>query len=767
MFLFLSLAFSIPLYKDPKAPINDRVQDLMDRMTVEEIVGQLHQVDGHFDFITPMETQNPGSLFSLLGNTAAHVIRLARETRLQIPVLMAIDAIHGHCFWSGATVFPTQLGVAQSWDLDIIKQMGNVTAFEIRYTGPAWAFSPVLCIARDPRWGRIGETFGEDPHLIGVMAKALIEGLQGDGDITNDPDHVAACAKHYVGYSETEGGEDTSEADLSFRKLNSYFLPPFEKVARETKVATFMAGYQAIEGIPMSYHKLLLNDVLRETYGFKGFIVSDYNNIGYLSSNQKVVEKSIDGIVQAIPAGLDMSMACGDFYESILEAVNTGRLDMKYVNASCRRILEIKFKLGLFEDDRYPDVDKANARNGSPENRKQALIAARESLILTKNGKKEGDKPFLPLDESKITKIGIIGPNADNPLSQNGDWSLGTGQIDFFGTHPRNCSITYVDGVKARFLHDATLKGQEIKHESYKYKGMKYQNKVNDDTKTVHYEMGCGIEPGETADLEAALKVVEESDVTIVVIGDRLIYYGEMRPTATLELMGGQLEMLRRIVATGKEFILVSMSYKPLVIPEDILEAASAVIIQFSPGMLGGQAFAEILFGDYAPSGRFTITVPRHVGQIPVYYNKVRGGHQKDYADLSAKPRYAFGYGLGYSEIEYKSATLEKSSLSKSDNLVVSVTVKNNGQFEQAEVIQVYIHDKVTSATWAEIELKGFERVVLKPGEEKKVQITIPVSECSIVNAKGERVVEPGAFQARVGKASDNILFNLDFVVNE
>lgn len=789
--LLVSFAFSeTPLYKNPSAPINDRIQDLMDRMTVEEIVGQLHQVDGHFDFITPMKTQNPGSLFSLLGATAGHVIQLARETRLQIPVLMGIDAIHGHAFWSGATVFPTQLGAAQSWDDQIIEQMGNVTAFEIRYTGPSWAFSPVLCIARDPRWGRVGETFGEDPFIIGRLAKALINGLQGNNGqgVNNDPDHVAACAKHFAGYSETEGGEDSSEADLSYRKMNSFFLPPFEKVAHETNVATFMAGYQAIEGVPMTLNKLYLQEVLRERYNFDGFVVTDYNNIGYLMTNQKVISSYEEGAKKAIESGIDMSMAVPDFYQALLNDVTNKTIDMKLVNESCRRILEIKFKLGLFEDDRYPDIKKANERNGSPYNRNQALIAARESVVLVKNKKKDSNEPLLPLNEDKLTKIAVIGPNADNPLSQNGDWSLGTGQIDFFGQHPRNCTITYVDGITRRFLHNESIVNKDG-HKRNSFRGF-----VNNAEKTVQYEMGCGIEPSETADLEAALNLVKESDLSVVVIGDRLLYYGEMRPTATLELMGGQKEMLQKIIETGKEFILVVMSYKPVIIPEEVLEAASAVFIQFSPGMMGGQALAEIIFGDYSPSGRLTISIPRHAGQLPVFYNKIRSAHQTNYADFTSKPQYAFGYGLGYSEIQYVSASLKKGESSykgikyskfsrpsfkkiyKKDNVIdfsyndvidVVVNLKNNGAYKQTEVVQTYLHDNVTSATWAEIELKGYERVELEPGEEKQVTISIPVAECSIVNAKGERVVEPGDFQIRVGKASDNILFNLDFTVSD
>ncbi|OHS96444.1 glycosyl hydrolase [Tritrichomonas foetus] len=730
----ISLVEKTPLYLDPSAPINDRIQDLMDRMAIEEIVGQLQQVDGHFDFIGPMKDQHPGSMFSLLGFTAGHVIELARESRLKIPVLMGIDAIHGHAFYSGGTVFPTQLGVAQSWDEELIESQGNVTAFEIRYTGPSWTFSPVLCISRDARWGRVGETFGEDPFLIGKFATALIKGLQGPDGVTNDPNKVAACAKHFVGYSETRGGRDSTEADLSYRKLQSYFLPPFEKAVKEAKVATFMSGYHAIDGTPMTLNDFLLNDVLRGKWGFDGFVVTDYSNIGYLISNQYIFDNYVDASAAAVKSGNDMSMAVTDFYQAALDAVTSGKLDMEFVNQSCRRILELKFKLGLFEDDRYPDANKAAERNGSPENRQVALQACRESIVMLKN---DG---FLPLNPTNIQKLAVIGPNADNPLSQNGDWSLGTGQVDFFGKHPRNCTITYVDG---------------------------FTNRLKEANVTVKYALGCGIEPGEKADLEEAIKIVEDSDVTVVVVGDRLVYYGEMRSTGTLELMGGQLELLRRIIETKKKFIIVLMSYKPLIIPDDIIEHASAVLLQFSPGMMGGQALAEAVFGDFSPNGRLTISIPRHAGQIPVYYNKVRFSHQNNYVDLSTTPRFAFGYGLGYSEIEYIDAKINKNEFQKDEVIKISVVLRNTGKFDQYEVVQAYLHDILTSMTWADIELKGYSRVLVKAGEEIETTIEIPVNECSIVNAKGERVVEPGDFQVRIGKASDNIIFTLDFNVKD
>ena len=723
MLLLLSLlSISLPIYRDPTKPIADRVKDLMDNMTLEEKVGQLQQIDGHFDLFLPFEEQHPGSVLSALGATAGIAHDLARKSRLGIPILLGIDAIHGNCFWPGATVFPIQLGIAQSWDEELIEMQGNVTAFETRYTGPSWTFSPVLFIARELRWGRVDETFGEDPFLIGRFATALIRGLQGPGGPNNNPDKLLATAKHYAGYSETVGGRDASEADVSVRKLKSFFLPQFEKAA-QAKVGAFMTGYQSIEGLPSTANRWLLRENLKQDWGFEGFLVTDYNNVGYMVENQKIAKDYEEAATIAVQSGNDLMMATPKFYEGAIQAVKSGKLDIKDVEDACRRILETKFKLGLFEDDRDYNHEKAVARIGSAFSRAQSQKAAEESLVLLKN---DG---YLPLDETKLKKIAVIGPNADNVLQQNGDWSLGSGQISMFTEHPRECTITVVDAFKERF------KGETV------------------------YEMGCGIETGETADLEAAVKAAEEADAIVVVIGDRLMYYGEMRSTATLELMGGQIEMLRRIKELGKKFIIVMICSKPLIIPEDIREAASAIILQFCPGMLGGRATTGAIFGDINPSGRLTISMPRHVGQQPLYYYQIRGQHGNSYVDMTQEPAYAFGFGLGYSEIGYLTADLDKTTYSVQDDIKVTVKIQNRGTRDAVEVVQVYVSDLVTSATWVDHELKGFARVPIKAGETKTVEVVIPASECSIVNADGVRLVEPGEFEIQVGKASNDILF--------
>lgn len=726
--LFAFALCSVPIYKDPTASIDERIDDLMDKMTDDERIGQLVQVDGHFDIIIPFMTQHIGSVISSFGLQAKLAVTLSRNSRLGIPILLGMDAIHGNAFYKGAVVFPTQLGAAQSWDIEMMEQMGNVTASELRYTGPSWTFSPVCCIARDPRWGRVDETFGEDPFLIGKFASAMIRGLQGPNGVTNNPEKVMATVKHFAGYSETIGGRDSTESEISQRKLKSYFLPPFEETIKE-KPGSFMSGYQAIDGVPCTSNKWLLHDVLVEEWGFDGFVVTDYNNVEYMVSNQHVFKSYDDASASMVNNGNDMSMVTSNFFSGAKEAVKSGKLSMAAVNQSCRKILRKKFELGLFEDDRYPDDAKAAEHVGTPHNRNQALKIAEEALLLMKN---DG---LLPLKESDYKKIAIVGPNSDNVLQMNGDWSLGTGQINMFENHPRELTITILDGIKARFSGE------------------------------VNYELGAGIEPAEKGDLKKAINLVNEADLSIVVIGDRLTYYSEQRSTATLELMGEQIAFLDAIIATKKKFILSVVSSKPLVIPQKYIDAASAVIWQFTPGMLGGKAFAEAVFGDINPSGRLTISIPRHVGQLPVFYNQVRGEHGNAYADIGKKPMYSFGYGLSYTTFEYKSASLDKQKYSTNENIKVTVKVANTGKYDGVEVVQAYLHDKFTSATWAEMELKGFERVFLKAGEEKDVTIVIPAADCSIVNAEGKRVVEPGDFEIRVGMAADDIKHTLDFAI--
>ncbi len=716
-------------YKDASLPVEKRVDDLIARMTTEEKVGQLVQLDGREDMEKKLKEQHLGSFLQILGKDCQRAIELARETRLGIPLLLGVDSIHGYSFWEGATIFPTQLGAAGSWDESVMRDMAEVTAKEMEHTGPNWTFSPVLCITRDLRWGRVGETFGEDPHLIGRFAAAMIKGYQGD-ELNASTDKLLACAKHYAGYSETHGGRDASEADISPRKLKSYFLPPFKK-AVEAGVGSFMTGYQSIEGVPSTANRWLLTENLKEDWGFNGFVVTDWNNVGHMVRAQQICADFEDAAALAVRCGNDMMMSTPEFFQGCLDALKSGRITMAEVEEHVRRILTIKFKLGLFENDRPIDLEKAAKVIGSKAHRDKALRACRESLVLLENN------GILPLKDTGFKTIAVVGPNSNNVLTQCGDWSRGTGQAGIRAPHPRDTVVTAFDGISKRFGGN-TLQAD-----------------------------GCTGNDKEDGSLMAdAEKVIAAADLVVAVVGDQVGYWGEWHSTATLELQGGQQELLRKVKASGKPYIIVMLSSKPMTFPEDVRQGAAAVFQQFSPGMLGGQALAEAIFGDINPSGRLTVSIPYHVGQQPIMYMQVRGQHGDKYADLTQSPLYAFGEGIGYGKVEYTAASIDKETYMRSETVKVNVKLKNTGDREIAEVVQIYVSDLVTSATWVDKELKAFERIELKAGEEKELSFEIPVAECSIVNAAGERVVENGEFEVLVGRSSRDFPFRLKFNVN-
>lgn len=708
-------------YRDPSRPVEERVKDLLQRMSREEKVGQLLQLDGRVDMENEYKTKHPGSFLHLLAEDAAEAIELSKTDRLGIPLILGIDAIHGHSFWKGATIFPTQIAMACSWNEELIRSCARITAREMRNTGVHWTFSPVLCLARDLRWGRVGETFGEDPYLIGRFAKAMIEGYQGDD--LSDPDSVLATAKHYAGYSQTQGGRDASEADLSHRKMRSYFLPPFEEVAR-AGAGAFMTGYQSTEGVPSTANSWLLRDVLREEWGFEGMLVTDWNNVGDLVTSQRICENYAQAAALALRCGNDMMMATPEFFEGALEALEEGLLDEKLLDQAVGRVLRVKFKLGLFEDKRYPDIPAAQAVKGIPEHREAALELARQSAVLLRN------TGILPLEEENLSTIAVIGPNADDPLAQLGDWSLGTGQTGGDDTHPREAVVSVLDGIKGRF-------GGEVL-----------------------FSPGCSIAEGPEhtkKEIEEAVGIAEKADAVVLVLGDQLHLVGEAKSTATLELQGGQLELAEALGKTlrqaGGELIVVLINSKPLVLPKAVYEAA-AVIEQFNSGMLGGAAMAQLLFGDCNFTGKLTVSFPYHVGQQPVFYSQVRGQHGESYADMTQEPLYAFGEGHSYTSYDYGKIILEEQNLSADDSVRAFVSVTNSGPMRGAEIVQAYVSDLVSSVTWVQMELKAFARVELEPGETKEVELEFPVQDCSIVNAAGERLVEPGEFELLVGPSS-------------
>ncbi len=708
---------SSPAYRNPALTVEDRVADLLGRMTLAEKVGQLMLWDARSEDLSFINTRQPGSVLHILGAKISRAMDLAEQNRLGIPLLVGEDGIHGHSFWKGATIFPTQLALAASWNPELLEQVGRVTAEEMTPTGIHWTFSPVLCLARDLRWGRIGETFGEDPYLIGELGAALIRGYQGQG--LDDPTAVLATAKHFAGYSETQGGRDSSEADLSRRKLRSYFLPPFERAA-QAGAMTFMTGYQSIEGVPSTANHWLLVEVLKDEWGFRGVVVTDWDNTGRLVKEQKVCATYADAAIMALRGGNDIIMCTPQFYEGAIEAVHSGRLAEAEIDAPCARLLALKFKLGLFENPRRPDLDRAAVEVQRPEHRAVNLNVARQSLVLLQNN------GLLPLDPLKVKSIAVVGPNADDDMQQLGDWTLGSWQHPpEAGKQPREKTTTVLDGLRA--LAPAGC--------------------------AIRYEPGCSIVDDDLSGIPAAVAAAQAADVVVAVVGDHLKFIGETQSTATLELQGGQVALLDELEKTAKPLIIVLVNSKPLVLPPSARRAA-AILEGFNSGMQGGQALAEALFGLINPSGKLTISIPVHVGQQPVFYSQVRGQHGNRYADLTQEPLFPFGHGLSYTQYRYSNLRLAAPTLASGQAAALSVDVENTGQRAGDEIVQVYVTDVVTSATWVNKALKGFSRVHLEPGQKKTVQVRLPWEAFQIVDAEGHSVVEPGEFEVLVGPSS-------------
>lgn len=710
------MSSALPVYRDSSQPVDRRVADLLVRMTADEKIGQVMQLTGQFDFEKDIVEKQPGSMLHILGERMNRAIECAARTRLGIPILFAEDCIHGHSFWKGATIFPTQLALGCSWHTSLLEDVARVTAAEMRATGVAWTFSPVLCLARDLRWGRVGETFGEDPYLIAELGAAMIRGYQGRGP--GDPEGVLATAKHFTGYSETHGGRDASEADLSRRKLRSYFFTAFERAVREGCM-TFMTGYQSIEGVPSTCNTWLLRDVLRKEWGFEGVLVTDWDNCGRLVWEQRVCVTYAEAAALALKSGNDLIMSTPKFFEGARIALAEGRISEADLDGPCGRVLALKFRLGLFEDPRRSDPAAIALVVNSAPHRESALVAARESLVLLRN---DGALPLAPT----VRRIAVVGPNADDDLNQLGDWSLGASQYTAdHGKHPRGLTVTVLDGLRERF--GAT---HEIVH-----------------------TRGCGIDEAQRELIPAAVAAARSADIVVAVVGDSLAFIGEGRSTATLEMQGGQLELLAALAETGRPLVVVLINSKPLILPAAVRNAA-AVIEAFNPGMLGGRAIAELIAGDLNPSGRLPISFPRHVGQQPIFYSQVRGQHGDRYADLTQDPLYPFGFGLSYTRFAYSELRVLTTSPCVGQAVRLAFTVINTGSRDGVEVSQVYVRDEVTSATWVQRELKAFRRLELKAGERRAVEVELPSDAFSIVNAAGERVIEEGAFTLIVGPSS-------------
>ena len=729
-------------YLDPSLPIDERLTDLLQRMTLEEKVGQMLQLDARGDLPHLVSEMHVGSILHTSPERVIEAHRLTEQTRLRIPLLVGEDCIHGHSFWEGATIFPTQLGMAATWSPDLLERVARVTAVEAAATGIHWTFSPVLCIARDLRWGRVNETFGEDPHLIGELASAMVRGYQGSG-LTDDT-AILACAKHFAGYSETQGGRDASEADISRRKLRSWFLPPFERVAREG-CRTFMLGYQTTDGVPITINDWLLSDVLRGEWGYTGMLITDWDNVGRMVWEQKVQPDYAHAAAAAVLAGNDMIMTTPNFYDGALSAIEQGLMSETDLDRAVERILRLKFELGLFENPRRPDYERINAVVATEEHRALNLEVARRSVVLLDN---DG---VLPLDATAPAKrIAVVGPLADDAQNQLGDWAGNSGQAGWIPDgHPREMITTILDGLRSVAPDDWEInytRGADILRLAPDPEGEFFPDGQPRGPVVVPIE-------ADPAAIAEAVTAAEAADVVVAVVGDTVELTGEAASTATLELVGGQIALLDAVIATGKPVVVVLLAGKPLVLPASVQEAAALVWIA-NPGMEGGRAVAEVLLGEVEPSGRLPISFAVHVGQQPTYYNQIRGQHGNRYADLTQRPAHAFGEGLSYTTVEYRSVSVRQAQLSAVDTLVVDVELANTGSRPALETVQLYIRDEVTTYSWADKELKAYQQVELQPGETATVSLELPVSACTIVDADGRRVVEPGQFTALVGPSS-------------
>lgn len=755
-------------YKNPELPTEERIADLLGRMTLEEKVGQMMQLDARSgDLDDLIVNKHVGSILHTSPSDLPKAVETVNtKTRLGIPLVIGDDCIHGYSFWPGATIFPEQLGMATTWDSEKVQAAGRATAEEVSTTGVHWTFSPVLCIARDTRWGRVGETFGEDPYLIGEMASSIVKGYQG-GAKAGEPlakDAILACAKHFAGYSETQGGRDASEADLSHRKLESWFLPPFERVAKEG-CGTFMLGYESIEGVPVTFNKWLLSDKLRGAWNYQGTLITDWDNVGRSVWEQKVKPDYVQAAADAVKSGNDLVMTTPKFYEGAIEAVKTGLLDESLIDAAVARILALKFRLGLFEDPRLPDQERINAVIGSEEHQQLNLEVAREAVALLKNN------GSLPFNAAGAKRIAVVGPLADDAQTQLGDWAGSSGQINWMPDgHPREMITTVLDGFK-----QLSPEGCEVVYS----RGANIVDLVPDPEGEFYPDGQPRPKIGVSAKIDRALlgEAVEnarKSDLIVAVVGDVIQAIGEGCSTATLELLGGQnalIDALSNVAReTGKPFVVVLVSSKPQVLPASVIgtngvivdetpaEGTSALLWAPSPGMKGGQAIAEIILGETEPSGRLPITFPRHAGQLPVYYNQIRGQHGNRYADLTQDPAFAFGEGLSYTTFEYGEPTVtnvpESGAFGETDTVHAEITLTNTGDRKGTEVVQLYIGDIVTSYSWTDRELKAFQRVELEPGESETVAFDIPVSDCTIVDSEANRIVEPGEFEVLIGHSS-------------
>lgn len=704
------LALTCVAQGGPSGELSQRVESLVARMTLEEKIGQLGQYSGFKEeFKTLIREGKIGSLLNVTG--AANTNQVQRlsveESRLGIPLLFGFDVIHGY-----RTVFPIPLAEASTWDPALVEQAARVAATEAAAAGVRWTFSPMVDIARDPRWGRIAEGAGEDPYLGSAMAAARVRGFQGRD--LSDPSSVVACAKHYVAYGGAEGGRDYNTVDLSEQTLREIYLPPF-KAAVDAGAGTLMSAFNDLNGVPASANSFTLTEILRHEWGFDGFVVSDWNAIGEFL-HHGFAATGAEAARMALVAGVDMDMEGNIYAQHLAQLVREGKVSEEAVNQAVRRILRIKFKLGLFERP-YVSAERERAVLLSPESLAVARQVAQRSIVLLKN-----EKNLLPLNPSLRT-LAVIGPLADNQKELLGSW---------FGAGRAEDVVSVLEGIRRKVAP----------------------------TSKIRYAKGSDILDGSDEALAEAVRIAKESDVAILALGEAGEMSGEAASRAFLDLPGRQEELLQTIHATGVPVVLVLMNGRSLSIAW-AAEHVPAILETWFLGVQAGNAIADVLFGDVNPGGKLPVSFPRTVGQVPIYYNHKNTGrpataekYTSKYLDVSVTPLYPFGYGLSYTRFKFAHLRLSANRMRRAGELRVSVEVENVGERGGDEVVQLYVRDLVGSRTRPVKELKGFQRITLRPGEKQRVEFTLAARALGFYNLANEYVIEPGAFKLWVGPNS-------------
>ena len=736
-----------PVYKDPKAPVEARVNDLLGRMTLEEKVGQMNQLVGieHFKqnsasmtaaelatntanafypgvTVADMEAWTRQGLVSsflhvLTLEEANHLQELNMQSRLQIPLLIGIDAIHGNAKCRDNTVYPTNIGLASSFDVEMAYKIARQTAQEMRAMNMHWTFNPNVEVARDGRWGRCGETFGEDPYLVSLLGEATTRGYQGNLDGTDD---VLACVKHFVGGSYSINGTNGAPCDVSERTLREVFFPPFEASVKAGG-ASVMMSHNELNGIPCHTNKWLMDGVLRGEWGFKGFVVSDWMDIEHCVDQHHTARDNKEAFMQSILAGMDMHMHGPEWVDAVVALVKEGKIPEQRIDESVRRILAVKFRLGLFEHP-YSNAKTRDKVINSPEHKATALEAARNSIVLLKN-----DGGLLPLDKSKYNKVLVTGINA-NDQNIMGDWSE---------LQPDDKVWTVLRGLR----------------------------EAAPETDFSFVDQGWDPRNMSQAKVDEAVEAARNSDLNIVCCGEYMMRFrwnertsGEDTDRDNLDLVGLQEQLIRRICETGKPMVLVIISGRPLSVNYAAAHVP-AIVNAWEPGQFGGKAIAEILYGQVNPSAKLAMTMPRSAGQISTWYNHKASAFFHPVVCGTSEPLYPFGYGLSYTTYKYAGLQLSAAKMAADGSVKAQVTVTNTGNRDGVEIVQLYVHDCVSSVARPVKELKDFRRVELKAGESRTVEFTVSADKLAYYDIDMKKIVEPGDFEILVGPSSrDNDL---------